>query len=348
MLAILRCLGVLITYATCCSLAYAEDSLLQPEVDIGETFSISDKYQVGDEFMSARLLGAIRVKTKAVKGEKPRELSGLAWDEDEKILVAVSDDGLIVHLRPIFTATELTDLKMVAIFPLLGKNGEPLAKDLRDAEGLVGHDMSNGVRGDSRVSISFEQSPRIDTYTLNGEFLNSNVLPAALNARDNYAGDNKELESVAEHPRYGLITAPERPLRNAGTQAFSLYGMDGSVWQYPSLDHEHSALVGMETMPNGNLLVLERRFASMFQPIIFALRELQLNDPIGHEAKLVREVIKFSSTDGWKIDNFEAVAHHRDNHYFVISDDNESMLQKTLLIYLQIMPNEAAKFATSP
>ena len=330
--------------------SFAKDSSLdgQDEIDIGEPFSISEKYQPGDDFMNVRLLGAVRIKGKRVKGEKPRELSGLAWDADENLLLAISDDGLIVHLRPVFRGGLLADVNMVAISPLLSANGDPLEKQLCDAEGLVGQNMSNGISGDSILHISFEESPRIDKYTASGEYLGSHELPASLKAPENYAGDNQELEALTEHPQYGMITAPERPLRNSGTQHFSLYGIDGSIWHYPSLDHQHSALVGMETMPNGNLLVLERRFASMFQPIVFALRELNLANPNRHEANLVREVIKFSSSDGWKIDNFESVSHHRDNRYFVVSDDNESVFQKTLLVYLQIKPADSAQVAESP
>ena len=194
--------------------------------------------------------------------------------------------------------------------------------------------MASG--GDSFVSISFEEQPRVDDYSLTGEYLGTHALPAMLNASENYAGDNLELEALAKHPLYGLITAPERPLRNSGTQSFSLYGTNGEIWHYPSLDKEHSALVGMETTPDGNILVLERRFASMFQPIIFAVRELQLSTPEANEALVVRDVVRFTSTDGWKIDNFESVAHHRNNRYFVVSDDNESLFQKTLLVYFEI------------
>ena len=59
-------------------------------------------------------------------------------------------------------------------------------------------------------------------------------------------------------------------------------------------------------------------------------------------------MIKFSSTDGWKIDNFESVTHHRNDRYFVISDDNESVFQKTLLVYLQVNPEESAQIAETP
>ena len=71
----------------------------------------------------------------------------MAWDQDEELLIAISDDGFIVHLEPVFTGEQLTDLRMAAIFPLLGPSGGALDKKLTDAEGLVGHNMDNGQRG---------------------------------------------------------------------------------------------------------------------------------------------------------------------------------------------------------
>jgi len=304
--------------------------------DVGKPFTISDKYGPGDEFMSTRLLGAVRLQASKVKGEKPRELSGLAWDSDQQILIAISDDGFIVHLVPTFSDGFLTGLKLLAVNPLEDQFGQALSGKQADAEGLVGHNMSNGVLADSFVSISFEAEPRIIDYSLEGKFLRAHPLPERLRELDNYADDNQELETLTKHPGYGMLTAPERPLRDSNTEFFSIYGLDGSIWHYPPLDKKYSALVGMETMPSGNLLVLERRYASLLQPIIFAVRELSLSSPALGEAKLVREVLQFSSSDGWKIDNFESLTHHENGRYFMISDDNESIFQKTLLIYFEI------------
>ena len=50
----------------------------------------------------------------------------------------------------------------------------------------------------------------------------------------------------------------------------------------------------------------------------------------------------FNSKRGWKIDNFESVARHEGNRYFVISDDNENPIQKTLLLYFEIISDGPA------
>ena len=48
------------------------------------------------------------------------------------------------------------------------------------------------------------------------------------------------------------------------------------------------------------------------------------------------EIARFDSSQGWAVDNFEGVAHHIDNRYFIVSDDNANPQQKTLLVYLAL------------
>ena len=50
-----------------------------------------------------------------------------------------------------------------------------------------------------------------------------------------------------------------------------------------------------------------------------------------------REIVRFDSSKGWRLDNFEGLAHYRGRRYFMVSDDNRSPLQKTLLVYFEIL-----------
>ena len=74
----------------------------------------------------------------------------------------------------------------------------------------------------------------------------------------------------------------------------------------------------------------------MFKPVIYALRNLQLDNLDGTTIK-VEEIVHFNSHEGWLIDNFESVTKHKDNKYFMVSDDNENVFQKTLLVYFKIV-----------
>jgi hypothetical protein len=310
---------------------------------VASKYSVSKRYSNGDRFMGVTLRGTIRLNTHKINGLRPRELSGLAWDSDENLLYAVSDDGHLVHLRPVISDQSLVDIEIVAAFPLRDVAGVGLAENLTDSEGLVARNSRNGVVNDTTLLISFEEPPRIEQYLPNGTHLGQIDLGAELREERAYTGKNQHLEALTELPEFGIITAPERPLNTVTGGNFWLYNLHGKLAEFPPLDEKHSDLVGMESMRNGHLLILERRYSSMFKPVIFALRRIALSrDDAPIQATVVEEVVHFDTSAGWKIDNFEGVARHEGNRYFLISDDNENPIQKTLLMYLEIHSDEIA------
>ena len=40
------------------------------------------------------------------------------------------------------------------------------------------------------------------------------------------------------------------------------------------------------------------------------------------------------SRDGWRLENFEGLTHHRDGRYFIVSDNDDKPARQTLLYYL--------------
>lgn len=306
-------------------------------IEIGRSFSLSNSYSTGDVHMGIRLLGVLKLKGRTVNGLKLQELSGLAWDADENILYAVSDDGFIVHLRPTFTEGVLTGVDLAAAHLLRDAAGRPYEEAMTDAEGLVAQAARNGTSGDTELVVSFERRPRISVFRPDGELVRDVTLPSSLRDIEAYSGKNHELEALTAHERFGLITAPERPLKASDPLRFTLYSLDGKEWTYTPLDAEHSTLAGLESMPDGDLLVLERRFSSILKPVIFALRRISLPTNGAPPDRPVREVVHFDTSKGWAVDNFEAIARHEGNRYFMISDDNDSMIQKTLLLYFEIL-----------
>jgi len=303
-------------------------------LEISRPYSVSRDYKPGDRFMGLQLLGTVRLMPKPLKGLKPRELSGLAWDADENLLYAISDDGFVVHLRILFRQDFLARVYLEDAYRLLDRNGATLKESFSDAEGLTARHTRNSILGDTELIISFEREPRLVRYSPQGEYMNEIPLPHALSGA-RYTGKNKELEALTELNEYGFITGPERPLRNADQTKIPIYATNGAIWLYEPLDAKHSALVGLESMPNGDLLILERRFSSVFQPVIFSLRRMHLNSSRAVTAPPVEELVRFDTSD-WKIDNFEGVARHEGSRYFMVSDDNESIVQKTLLMYFKL------------
>jgi len=286
--------------------------------------------------MHVRPMGMLRLSNTPVDGLPANELSGLAWDEDEQLLYAVSDKGHLVHLRPQFKDGVLVGAEFLHAYPLLDGRGHKLKRGMADAEDLAIRNAQNGKRGDSELVISFEGVPRLERYRPDGTWLGGESLPEVLSDGRNYEGKNAELEAVALHPTFGLLTAPQKPLKIDSPGLMSLYAQSGRQWQFEPIDAEDSDIVGMAVTPKNEVLILERRYKNFFMPIIFAVRRVRLEEHPEGGLLTVEDVARFSNTDGFQIDNFEGLAHHQGNRYFMVSDDNNSAIQRTLLLYFEI------------
>lgn len=295
--------------------------------------TLSEALDGGQSYMRVRLLGALRLSADA--GLVPGALSGLAWDEDEGLLYAVADTGSLLHLRPVFRDERLVDAQLVAAYPLRGSRGQPLRQPFADAEGLAIANADNGAAGDSRLLVSFEIRPRLAWYTPAGRWLKDEPLPALLRDARRYNDVNSALESVVLHPRWGLLTAPELPLQGAAGRVVPIVSGDNEHWSYPLYTAPGSALVDMEVLPDESLLTLERAFVSVLRPLVISLRRVRLGLPTTRLA--VEEVAVFDTSRGWLLDNFEGLARHRGWRFFMISDDNHSPLQSTLLVYFEVL-----------
>jgi hypothetical protein len=82
--------------------------------------------------------------------------------------------------------------------------------------------------------------------------------------------------------------------------------------------------------------VLERAWAGIKKALVISLSEIDLDHCGGKKQCSVKRIAIFSSEDGWLLDNFEGLAHYKNGNYFMVSDDNESAFQSTLLILFQI------------
>ncbi|MGH8542854.1 MAG: esterase-like activity of phytase family protein [Gammaproteobacteria bacterium] len=323
-------------------------------VEIGRPIEISKHFRSGGVFMNVRLLGLIEISHEKINDLACRELSGLAWDQDAEILYAVSDSGYLVHLRPQIENGILTGVGFQAAFPLRGRSGQPLPEALADAEGLEILNGRNGAPGDAELIVSFEQPPRVVAFRPEGVFVRDYPLPPRLQDPRVYADENNQLEALALHPAFGLLTIPSRPLAGGDQALSTIYSLDDLVWRFAPLDYRHSAAVALETAADGSLIVVERRYEGFFTPIVFAVRRLSLDSGQPGSAA-VEELVQFNPEDGWTVDNYEGIARHEGDRYFLVSDDNQNPIQRTLLLYFEILiaprrsqANAQAPFATSP
>jgi len=273
--------------------------------------------------------GALRLAATAPDGHPLHGLSGLAWSPRCGCLYALSDFGYLIKLKPVFAAGRLIDAVFEGRFPLVGANGRTVRGRHRDAEGLALQRHSDGTE---TLLVSFEQQARIARYTAEGHFLGLQALASTLGSRLQESNPNRGLEGLAWLPHFGLLTSVETPTSGH----LEIYAVDGRRrWSFPPAEND-GALVALEALRDERLLVLERRYLSPLAPVIITLRRIDLLTADAVPVMLAR----FSSAEGWPVDNFEAVARHRRDRYFILSDDNANPLQNTLLVYLAMPGTE--------
>ena len=316
---ILSCL-LLLTTALFPGLSEAEE--------IGYPLRLSDRFDSDGIYMAIRLRGAL-----SLHGSKAlSELSDLAWDEDENVLYGVTDRGRLLHLQPIIERGVLTGIKLLRDFHLRDRRGKKLKGFEQDSEGLALEGARNGIRGDSLLAVSFEGRHRVDLYSPEGEYLRPVKLPAKLSDPELYRGTNNGLEALAHHPEFGYLTGPEKTLTGDEIPIFS---QSGPSWRYRPIEPD-GALVAFELLDDQTLIILERAFSSIFEPLVISLSAARLDASQANSPLETRLLASFDSTDGWQTQNLEGLTPHRERHFFMVSDDGGDGYLQTQLIYFEI------------
>lgn len=274
----------------------------------------------------ARVLDETVIPRQAVDGLVPGELSGLAWDADEQELLAVSDRGQLFRFR-----VELDGQRLRAVTPIAAVALEAVSAKAPNAEGLALVDADNGRRGDTQLVVALENGPRIVRYTLQGKALGEMTLPEPLRDPEAYRSRNSRLEAVTLHPRLGLVTAPQRSLLALPPSQHRVYAADGSQWTIPAL--ERGAVKGIEALPDGSLLVLERHGKGKAQQPV--LRRI---DPkaCSQGSPCAAEPIPFAGLAAG--DNYEGLAQLGQGLFLMVSDDGGKADRPSRLVLFRIEP----------
>jgi hypothetical protein len=280
-----------------------------------------------------RLLGVLELPAVDINGLQFSQLSGLAWDDDDGVLYTVSDKGMLFGLRPAFRDQRLVDVSLISAAALIDPKTRKPAKYRRsDSEGLDILHGRNGRKGDAELLVSYEGDPRIAVHRPDGSVLREIPLRPPLSDILQYQY-NRMLEGVCVHPREGILTVPEEPLKS-DQGATRLYRRDGVTWR---LAAARGGVVALECLPDGDVLVLEREFSPALLRLVITLRRVHLPAGTAAGSLLGSETLAvLDSSQGWRRENFEGLAHHRGNRFFMISDDNDTLFQHTLLVYFEL------------
>ena len=254
-----------------------------------------------------------------VAGIDFKGISDLAYSK-KRGLYALSDFGNLFKLELKLNNRKIDSVELLEAYVLRGKKGKALKKKKSDAEGMV---MTQ-----EGLLISFERDPKISLYDFTGHKIKNLTLNEELIDIKNYQKKNKALEALTLHPKFGIISSPEIPLKNEDKNYHSLYSLN-KKWRFKA----SYKITSMQLLKDNNLLVLERNF-SYLKGYTIRLSKVYLNNC--KDICKSEELATLKSSEGWNLDNFEGLTYLGEDLYLMVSDDNGSLFQKTLLVLFEI------------
>lgn len=263
-------------------------------------------------------------------GQNIGGLSGLRWDADSTRLLAITDDARWVWITPEETDGRLTGIVGIETGPLVGLAGEVLSgKAAGDSEALV-------REAGGPWAVAFERDHRIWVY-------DRGFSEPPAETDDNpvdYLGeleDNSGVEAFATGAQGQLVCAERVATPEAANCVFFSFEADAYT-QFPVAPSQ--ALIDLGAVPTdadttaaGEFLVLFRSYSPSdgngagvvaYQP-----------DGSRREIATLRPPLT--------VDNFEGLAVREEEgatFLYIVSDDNFSGSQRTLLMKFEILDGE--------
>lgn len=276
-------------------------------------------------------------------------LSGIDFSSDGKTVYAVADIGEWFAADPVFEDGRFVGIGNARIAPMLNNAGDAIvSKRYGDAEGLRIVER----KGHETALVSFEVANDVRQFVASPEIADATStavkLPAAVKSVRKSAG----LEAIAVAPMDSglagaIVLITERSLDKAGNQRGWIVGGPRagtfSVKRIGAYDITDAAF-----LPDGDLLVLERRF--------------NLADGVGMRIRrIAAKALKPGTTvDGeillegdmrHQIDNMEGLAVHTNEAgetiIAIVSDNNFNLLQRTLILFFTLAPDPSSAAASA-
>ena len=287
-------------------------------------------------FGALRLLSAFHLRS---KDHRFGGLSGLSIGADGK-LYAISDRGYWLSATMSMDSdgalSSLTDWR---IAPMLAPTKRPVSGSLRDAEALA-------RAKDGSFLVGFEGAHRIWRYSPPPATFQSIPRAEPIPPTAARAPRNGGIEALAELPDGRLLALTEDFKNSDGSVRGWL--MDNGQWAELSyLPADGFRVTDCAVLDDGDLLVLERRY------VLFAILSTRVTlvpaSSFKPGAKIVgKELLRLEQP--LAVENFEGIAVQQSSKgttIFMVSDDNYSAFQQTLLLQF-LLPSTAADALTTP
>ncbi len=258
-------------------------------------------------------------------------LSGIDMLDPDTAFI-ISDFGVFVRARLVHEngrLVGLADAELDTIFP----NGE-VEKDTGDVED-VALDPTDRQRG---VIVRERQTDAMLAFDLK-DGRPENFKPIWVGIDSHVLRSNKGLESVAYAPATSpvagrIVTIEEHP--GSGQKDFA--GWIVGVGGFTLVRHDDFDVSSARFLPNGDLLVLERRYAPGAS-IAIRIRRIP-GATLKVHARVDGDTLLEAGLT-YQIDNLEGLAVSRDAQgrtiLTLVSDDNYSLLQRTLILQFALV-----------
>jgi hypothetical protein len=262
-------------------------------------------------------------------------LSGLRLDARGERFIAISDKGGWFTGRILYKGREMTGLDDVEAAPMLGPDGRPItARGWFDSESIA-------LDG-AFVYIGLERVNQLLRYDFSKGFTRARGEIVPLPPAAKKLPYNKGLEALVMVPKGmplagTLIALSERGLDAQGNLIAFLIG-GPTPGQFAIRRTNNFDVSDAVLLPTGDLLVLERKF-SWLAGVGIRIRRIALKSVA--PGAVVDGPSIFDADLGHEIDNMEGIDAHvtpeGDTVLTMVSDDNFSMIQRTLLLQFTLV-----------
>ena len=264
--------------------------------------------------------------------------SGLLVNKDGTKFLAQSDRAYWFTGDLIEDRGHIAGIRNAVLAPMLGDNGKQLESPWDDSESITPLDTFPGDGGIGDIFVGYETKDRVDRYEIGREGFFARPHPVSMPPEIKKNVPNKGFEGITLLADGRLLAITERTLDEKGNEKGWIVPLDGAPASTLSLHRDDPFdLTDLSRLPNGDILTLERRYTRIAGPGMRIRRIAR--ESIVPGAVLDGEVIAELGSSS-SIDNMEGLANRQSSDgktlLYVISDDNQSPLQRTVLFEFQL------------
>ena len=263
--------------------------------------------------------------------------SGLIVSGDGQSILAVSDAGHWLRANLIYSDGWLTGIEAAQILPLRGPDGRPLrGKGAGDAEAIA---RLPGIDFHGELLVGFERRHRVFRYRHEAGGQIVPLGPVSVPTRLADAPSNKGIEALLVLADGRTLMITERMLDQDGNLLGWLQQTGQGARPLRVARTNNFDVTDLAQLPDEDLLLLERRF-TIVGGAAMRLRRIAA-DKLAQSAPLDGETLLILTARNG-IDNMEGLDIRRtaagETLLYIMSDDNFSSAQKTLLLTFRLNP----------